>query len=168
MGAAGVARNGNKYLGPRADSCLPNLPLRDSTQNLALATGATTHAYFLTLDPIIVNIPFTKQFSTYFLLSAFLHRSENCNPTLRFQVRRNSFWVWRGACQNSNFSLSQNGSFVNSSLNEFGYNVGAGVAQSAALKSTARPALCTDRTTASRPTIARSPLGFAGRVGSSW
>ncbi len=39
VAAAGVARNANKYLGLRADFMFANLPLRDSTQNLALATG---------------------------------------------------------------------------------------------------------------------------------
>jgi Outer membrane protein beta-barrel domain len=130
VGAAGVARNGSKYLGLRADFMFANLPLRDSTQNLALATGATTHAYSLTLDPI-VNVPFTKGFGVYFLLGpAFLHRSGNLQSDTTIPGSAcTSFWVWWGACQNSNFSLSPNGSFVNSSLNEFGYNAGAGVAR---------------------------------------
>ena len=44
VATAGVARNGNKYLGLRADFIFANLPLRDSTLQLAQATGATTHA----------------------------------------------------------------------------------------------------------------------------
>jgi hypothetical protein len=130
VGAAGVARNGNKYLGLRADFMFANLPLRDSTQNLALATGATTHAYSLTLDPII-NVSFTKEFGIYFIFGpAFLHRSGNLQSDTTIPGSScNSFWIWWGACQNSNFSLPLNGSFVNSSLNEFGYNVGAGVAR---------------------------------------
>jgi hypothetical protein len=130
VAAAGVARNGNKYLGLHADFMFANLPLRDSTQNLALATGATTHAYSLTLDPI-VNVPFTKEFGVYFLVGpAFLHRSGNLQSDSTIPGSScNSFWIWWGACQNSNFSLSQNGSFVNSSLNEFGYNAGVGVAR---------------------------------------
>jgi hypothetical protein len=130
VGAAGVARNGNKYLGLRADFMFANLPLRDSTQNLALAMGATTHAYSLTLDPII-NMPFTKEFSAYVLFGpSFLHRSGNLQSDTTIPGSScNSFWIWWGACQNSNFSLPLNGNFVNSSLNEFGYNVGAGVAR---------------------------------------
>jgi hypothetical protein len=130
VGAAGVARNGNKYLGLRADFMFANLPLRDSTQNLVLATGASTHAYSLTLDPII-NIPFTKEISAYVLVGPiFLHRSGNLQSASTLSGSScNSFWIWWGACQNFNFGLPLNGSFVNSSLNEFGYNVGAGVAR---------------------------------------
>jgi hypothetical protein len=128
VGATGVARNGNKYLGLRADFIFANLPLRDSTQNLALATGAATHVYSLTLDPII-NIPVTKLYGGYVLLGpGFYHRSGSLNSDTTVPGSGcNAFWDWWGACQNSNFSLPLSSSFVNSSLNEFGYNVGGGV-----------------------------------------
>jgi len=128
VGAAGVARNANKYLGLRADFIFANLPLRDSTQELALATGATTHAYSVTLDPII-NIPVTKVYSAYVLIGAdFIHRSGSLNSDTTVPGSPcNSFWNWWGACQSSSFSIPLSGSFVNSSLNQFGYNVGAGV-----------------------------------------
>jgi hypothetical protein len=128
VAAAGVARNANKYLGLRADFVFANLPLRDSTQQLAQATGATTHAYSLALDPII-NIPVTKLFSAYVLIGpSFIHRSGNLQSDSTVPGSPcNSFWHWWGACQSSNFNIPLNGSFTNSSLNQFGYNVGAGV-----------------------------------------
>ena len=128
VAAAGLARNGNKYLGLRADFVFANLPLRDSTQELAQATGATTHAYSVTLDPII-NIPVTKLYSAYVLLGpSFIHRSGSLDSDTTVPGSPcNSFWHWWGACQSSNFNIPLSGSFVHSSLNEFGYNLGAGV-----------------------------------------
>jgi hypothetical protein len=125
--AAGVARNGNKYLGLRADFIFANLPLRDSTQELAQATGATTHAYSVALDPII-NIPVTKLYTGYVLFGpSFIHRSGSLNSDTVPGSPCNGFWNWWGACQSSNFNIPLSGSFANSSLNQFGYNVGAGV-----------------------------------------
>jgi hypothetical protein len=126
----GVARNANKYLGLRADFIFANLPLRDSTQQLALATGATTHVYSLTLDPII-NIPVTREWGGYVLIGAsFNHRSGSLNGDTTIPgAPCNAFWNWWGACQTSNFSIPLSGSFVNSTVNEFGYNVGAGAAR---------------------------------------
>jgi hypothetical protein len=128
VGAAGVARNVDKYLGLRADFIFANLPLRDSTQNLAQATGATTHAYAVTLDPII-NLPVTKEYGGYVLLGAsFLHRSGSLDGSTTVPGSPcNGFWKWWGACQTSNFSIPLSGNFVNSSLNQFGYDVGLGV-----------------------------------------
>jgi len=128
VGAAGVARNANKYLGLRADFDFANLPLRDST--LEFATGASSHVYSLTLDPII-NMPITKLFSAYVLLGpGFYHRAGSLNSDTTIPGSQcNAFWDWWGACQNSNFSVPLNSSFVNSNVNEFGYNVGAGVSR---------------------------------------
>jgi hypothetical protein len=128
VAAAGVARNANKYLGLRADFIFADLPLRDSTLNLAQATGASTHAYALTLDPI-VNVPLTKDYGVYFLFGPdFMHRSGNLQSDATIPGSPcNSFWNWWGACQNSNFSLPLSGNFTDSSLNQFGYNVGVGV-----------------------------------------
>ena len=128
VAAAGVARNANKYLGLRADFIFANLPLRDSTLELAQATGATTHVYSLALDPII-NLPVTKLYSGYVLFGAdFMHRSGSLqgNTTIPGSPC-NAFWNWWGSCQNLNFNVPLSGSFVNSSLNQFGYDVGVGV-----------------------------------------
>jgi hypothetical protein len=128
VAGAGVARNANKYLGLRADFIFADLPLRDSTLNLAQATGASTHAYAVTLDPI-VNVPLTKEYTVYFLFgSDFMHRSGNLQSDATIPGSPcNSFWNWWGACQSSNFSLPLSGNFTDSSLNQFGYNVGVGV-----------------------------------------
>jgi opacity protein-like surface antigen len=128
VGAAGVARNANKYLGLRADFIFADLPLRDSTQELAQATGATSYAYAVTLDPII-NIPVTSKYSGYVLLGpAFTHRSGHLEGDTTVPGSGcNSFWTWWGACANVSIPLS--GSFVDASQNEFGYNAGGGVAR---------------------------------------
>ena len=92
VAAAGVARNANKYFGLRADFIFANLPLRDSTQQLAQATGATSYAYAVTLDPII-NIPVTKALRRILPLGpGFFHRSgslESAHDSSRFVVQ----WV---------------------------------------------------------------------------
>jgi len=126
VGAAGVARNANKYLGLRADFIYANLPLRDSTQELAQATGATSYALAVTLDPII-NIPVTKLYGGYVLLGpAFYHRAGSLNSSTAVPGSAcNGFWTWWGACANVSIPLS--GSFVNSSQNQFGYDFGGGV-----------------------------------------
>ncbi len=128
VGAAGVARNGNKYLGLRLDFAFANLPLRDTTQDVAQATGASSHVYSLTLDPII-NAPISKLFGTYFLLGpGFYHRAGSLNgDTTLPGAPCSAFWNWWGACQTFNYGVPLSGSFVNSSLYEYGYNVGAGV-----------------------------------------
>lgn len=127
-GTVGVARNANKYLGLRADFIFENLPLRDSTLELAQATGATSYALDFTLDPII-NIPVTKLYSGYVLFGpGFFHRSGTLNGDSTVPGSGcNSFWTWWGACTNVSIPLSN--SFESSSQNEFGYNFGAGVAR---------------------------------------
>jgi opacity protein-like surface antigen len=126
VGTVGVARNANKYLGLRADFFYANLPLRDSTQQLAQATGATSYALDLTLDPII-NIPVTKLYGGYVLFGpGFFHRAGSLSGSTAVPGSAcNGFWTWWGACGNASIPLS--GSFVNSSQNQFGYNFGAGV-----------------------------------------
>jgi hypothetical protein len=128
VGTAGVARNANKYLGLRADVIFADLPLRDSTEDLAQATGARNYAYAITLDPII-NVPVTSVYSGYVLFGAsFDHRAGSLSGSTTVPgAGCNGFWVWWGACQNSPTSVSLSGSFVNSSLNQFGYNLGGGV-----------------------------------------
>lgn len=126
VGTVGVARNANKYLGLRADFIFANLPLRDSTLQLAQATGATNYALDFTLDPII-NIPVTKVWGGYVLFGpGYYHRSGSLNSSTAVPGSAcNAFWSWWGACPNVSIPLS--GSFVNSTQNEFGYNLGAGV-----------------------------------------
>ena len=127
---AGVARNANKYLGLRADFIWANLPLRQSTLGIAQATSATNNLYSITLDPII-HIPATQLYSGYVLFGGgFYHRVGHLDSdTATPGSGCNSFWAWWGACQNSNAFIPLNSSFVSSSLNEFGYNYGGGVAR---------------------------------------
>jgi opacity protein-like surface antigen len=126
LATAGVARNGSKYLGLRADFIFADLPLRDSTLQLAQAGSATSYLFAFTLDPVI-NIPVTKTYGGYVLLGpGFYHRwgtlsSDNAVPGSGC----NPFFEWWGACPNVSIPLSD--SFLHSNVNEFGYNVGAGV-----------------------------------------
>jgi len=123
----GAARNVSRYLGLRADFMFANLPLRDSTLELAQASGASSHVYAFALDPI-VNLPVTSRYSGYFLAGPnFLHRSGSLNnETTVPGAACNGFWTWWGACQN--FSIPLSGDFVKTSQNELGYNFGGGVA----------------------------------------
>jgi opacity protein-like surface antigen len=126
VGAAGAARNANKYLGLRADFFFADLPLRDSTLELAQASGATSYALDLTLDPII-NISVTSKYGGYVLFGpGFFHRSGSLNSDTTVPGSPcNAFFVWWGRCFNSSLPLS--GRFTDSSLNQFGYNFGGGV-----------------------------------------
>ena len=126
VGTAGVARNANKYLGLRADFIFANLPLRDSTLELAQATGATSYALAVTLDPII-NISVTNKWGGYVLFGpGFYHRAGSLNSDTTVPGSPcNAFWVWWGTCYNSSLPLS--GKFTDASQNEFGYNFGGGV-----------------------------------------
>ncbi len=126
VGTAGVARNANKYLGLRADFIFANLPLRDSTLELAGAGSATSYVLGLTLDPVI-NIPVTSKYGGYVLFGpGFFHRAGSLSSDSTVPGSGcNSFWVWWGSC--SNFSLPLSGRFLDSSQNQFGYNFGGGV-----------------------------------------
>jgi Outer membrane protein beta-barrel domain len=130
VGAVGVARNANKYLGLRADVVFADLPLRDSTEELAQATGARNYAYAITLDPII-NLPVTKLYSGYFIFGGgFFHRAGSLSGSTAVPGSPcNQFWSWWGACVNSNAFIPLSGNFVDSSLNQWGYDVGGGVAR---------------------------------------
>lgn len=128
-GTFGVARNANKYLGLRADFFVEDLPLRDSTLQLAQASGgASSYLLALTFDPII-NVPVTKVFSGYVLFGGgYYHRTGHLHDDTTVPGSGcNPFWTWWGAC--SSLAIPLNGSFVSSSQNQFGYNVGAGVAR---------------------------------------
>jgi opacity protein-like surface antigen len=128
VAAAGVARNANKYLGLRLDLMFADLPLRDSTQELAQATGATNYAGTVMLDPIF-NIPVTSKWSGYGVIgSTFIHRWGTLQDDTTVPGSQcTSFWTWWGAC--TNISLPLTGDFTSSHQNEFGYNVGGGVAR---------------------------------------
>jgi opacity protein-like surface antigen len=124
----GVARNADKYLGLRADFIFADLPLRASTLELAQATGASSYVLGLTLDPII-NFPVTKEWSAYVLLGpGFYHRGGSLQGDTEVPGSAcNGFWIWWGAC--SSFSVPLSGDFIHTNQNEFGYNLGAGVAR---------------------------------------
>lgn len=126
VGSVGVARNATKYLGLRADFIFADLPLRDSTLELAQATGATNYALAFTVDPII-NVRVTKFWGGYVLFGpGFYHRSGSLNSDTTVPGSAcNSFWTWWGVC--SNVSIPLSGNFVNSSQNQFGYNFGGGL-----------------------------------------
>lgn len=128
IGTAGVARNASKYLGLRGDFIFANLPLRQSSLSLAQAGSASSYLFALTADPII-NIPVTKEWGGYILFGPeYFHRSGSLSSDTAIPGSScNAFFQWWIACPNVSIPLS--GNFVNSSQNEFGYNVGAGVAR---------------------------------------
>jgi hypothetical protein len=124
----GVAHNTNKYFGFRLDFMWVNLPLRNSALQLAQATGANNHAYTLSLDPII-NIPVTQKYSGYFVIGpSFIRRSGKLDSSNVVPgTPCNAFWNYWGTCFNSSVPLNKD--FLTERQNEFGYNVGFGVAR---------------------------------------
>jgi opacity protein-like surface antigen len=122
----GVTRNASKYFGLRADFIFTNLPLRDSTLELAQASGATSYALSVTLDPVI-HFSVSKLWGGYIVFGpGFYHRTGSLDDDTTVPGSAcNSFWTWWGACKNVAIPLS--GSFVNSTLNQYGYNFGGGV-----------------------------------------
>lgn len=126
VAAVGVARNYSRYFGFRLDVQFDNLPLRNTALQLAQATGASNHVYTVNLDPI-VNIPVTKVWGGYILAGpGFYHRSGKLDSSTALPGSGcNAFFTWWGRCFNG--SLPVNGNFRSESLNEFGYNFGAGI-----------------------------------------
>jgi opacity protein-like surface antigen len=126
IAAAGVARNGSKYLGLRFDFQFDNLPLKSSALQAAQAASANSHVYSFMLDPII-NIPATTNWGGYILAGpAFYHRSGKLNSSTAIPGSAcDPFFLWWGHCFNG--SLPINGNFLHSSQNEFGYNFGGGI-----------------------------------------
>jgi opacity protein-like surface antigen len=126
--AGGVARNYSKYLGLRLDFQFDNLPLRNSALLLAQAPGANSHVYMLMLDPII-NIPVNRLWSAYIVFGpAFDHRTGKLNSSTATPGEAcNPFFAWWGRCYANSLPLNVN--FLRASQNEFGYNVGGGVAR---------------------------------------
>lgn len=128
VAAAGIARNASRILGLRLDFQFDNLPLRNTALQLAQASGATSHVYSLMLDPII-NIPASDTWTGYVVFGpGFFHRSGKLDSTSTVAgAPCNGFWIWWGRCYAG--SLPANRDFLSASQNEFGYNVGAGVAR---------------------------------------
>ena len=127
VATAGVARNANKYFGLRADFIFADLPLRDSTLQLAQAGSAYSYLFAVTLDPVI-NIPVTKVYGGYILFGpGYYHRfGALSSDTAVPGSACNAFYEWWvGTCPNVSLPLS--GDFVNSSQNHFGYNIGGGI-----------------------------------------
>ncbi len=128
IAAAGVARNGSKYFGLRADVQLDNLPLRNSALQLAQASGATSYVFSLMFDPII-NIPATKVWSGYLVFGpSYYHRGGKLDSSTAIPGSEcNGFWTWWGVCNANNLPLD--GKFRSAGQDEFGYNFGGGVAR---------------------------------------
>lgn len=128
VAAAGVARNYSKYFGFRADFQWDNLPLRTSTLDLAQAPGATSQVYTVMVDPII-SVPATRVWTGYVLIGpAYFHRSGKLDSSTAIPGSTCSpFWIWWGDCYHD--TLPVNGKFLSASQNEFGLNVGGGVAR---------------------------------------
>jgi hypothetical protein len=126
VGAGGVARNANKYLGLRLDFQFDNLPLKASALQLAQAPGANSHVYTLNLGPII-NVPVNRDWGGYIIGgAAFFHRSGKLDSSTALPgAACNGFFLWWGHCRAS--SLPINGDFLHSSLNQFGEYFGAGI-----------------------------------------
>ena len=126
--AAGVARNYSRYFGFRLDFQWDNLPLRSSALQLAQAPGGTSHVYNFSLGPII-NIPVTKVWGGYVLGGpSYYHRSGKLDSSAVIPGSAcNAFWNWWGTCFDGSIPLNKQ--FLSTSLNEFGYNFGGGVAR---------------------------------------
>lgn len=128
VAAAGVARNYSPYFGLRLDFQFDNLPLRQSALMLAQAPGATSHAYSLMFGPII-NIPVSNVWKGYIIFGgAYIHRSGKLDSSTEMPgAACNTFFTWWGSCYA--LSLPVNGKFLSESQNEYGYNLGGGVAR---------------------------------------
>jgi opacity protein-like surface antigen len=126
VASAGVARNASKYFGLRGDFFFADLPLRDSSLQLAQAGSASSYLFAFTVDPVI-NIPVTKVYGGYILFGpGYYHRMGSLSSVNAVPGSTcNGFYEWWGACPSVSIPLS--GSFVDSSQNQFGYNVGGGI-----------------------------------------
>lgn len=126
VGTAGVARNASRYLGLRADFLYADLPLKDSALELAQATGASSYLYSLTVNPII-NIPVTPDWGGYIIFGGgYYHRGGTLNDDTTVPGSFCSgFWRWWGNCNAASVPVS--GDFTHASLNQFGYDFGAGI-----------------------------------------
>lgn len=126
LATAGVTRNTSKYLGLRLDFQYDNLPLKNQALQLAQAPSATTQAYTVTLSPII-NIPVTHDWGGYIIFGgSYIRRSGKLDSsTARVGESCDGFFAWWGTCYAG--SLPINGKFLDSTLNQYGYNFGGGI-----------------------------------------
>jgi len=124
--AAGVARNYSKYFGFRLDFQWNNLPLRPAALQLAQAPGGSNHVYSFNLDPII-NLPVSKDWGGYIVFGpGFFRRSGKLDSSQAVLGSScNAFWNWWGTC--SAGSIPINKDFLSEGMNQWGYNVGAGI-----------------------------------------
>lgn len=124
----GVARNYNKYLGLRLDFQFDDLPLRNTALQLAQAPGANNHAYSLMLDPII-NVPVNRLWSGYVVFGgSYFHRSGKLDSSTAVPGEAcNPFFAWWGRCFAGSLPLTVN--FLRENQNQFGYDIGAGIAR---------------------------------------
>jgi len=125
---AGVARNYSKYFGFRLDVLFNDLPLRNTALQLAQAQSGNSHVYTATLDPII-NIPATRLWSGYVVFGpSYLHRSGKLDSSTAVPGEAcNAFYAWWGRCFAGSLPLTVN--FLRESENQFGYNIGGGIAR---------------------------------------
>ncbi len=123
---AGATRNANKYLGLRGDFLFADLPLRQSSLALAQAQSASSYLLALTLGPII-NIPVTKDWGGYILFGgSYLRRFGTLSGDTAVPGSPcNTFYKWWIGCPNVSIPIS--GDFTQSSQNDFGESVGAGI-----------------------------------------
>ena len=124
----GVTRNFDKYFGLQLGFSWTDLPLRESSLQMAQASGASNHVYGLTFDPV-VYIPFDKTYTGYVLIGpGFYHRSGKLDSSTALPGSVcNSFWDWWGVCRNGSIPLS--GNYLKESLNQFGFNYGGGLSR---------------------------------------
>jgi hypothetical protein len=123
---AGAARNANKYLGLRGDFMFADLPLRQSSLQLAQAQSAYSYLLAVTVGPVI-NIPVTKEWGGYVLFGPgyFRRFGTLSGDTAIPGSPCNAFYKWWTGCPSVSIPLS--GNFVHSSQNDFGEFVGAGI-----------------------------------------
>jgi hypothetical protein len=126
VAAAGAARNFNKYFGFRLDFQWDNLPLRSTALELGQAPSGTSHVYTFTFEPII-NIPVTKDWGGYVLFGpAYFHRTGRLDSSTAIPGSTcDTFFRWWGRCYSAVLPL--NGNFLSESVNQPGYDVGAGI-----------------------------------------
>ncbi len=125
---AGVARNYSKYFGFRLDAQFDDMPLRNTALQLAQATGANNHTYSVMLDPII-NVPVNRLWSFYIVFGpSYVHRSGKLDSSTAVPGEAcNPFFAWWGRCFAGSLPLNVN--FLHESQNQFGYNIGGGIAR---------------------------------------
>ncbi len=123
---AGAARNFNHIFGFRLDFFYADLPLRANALQIAQASTGTNRAFAFTLDPIF-NIPVSQHYGGYLILGPdYIHRSGSLTKSVgAVGGFCNAFWTWWGNC--NVFGLPPNRTFLSTSVDQYGYNYGAGL-----------------------------------------